>query len=404
ACFDTGGSSDKPEVSFADDVSFEEAYNTIVDDIFYNIDKSISILSSLDYLKEKGSINLTSNNQMYVGDAELSYSMDIENSGDVMDSESSMELSLAINGDYNDGLTESNIDALIDLNMITLGETAYLSLDNMEINSDDSQLGMMIDNMISPFKGQWIQIAGGETLGDVESINISDVYDMFGDIKSLIKEYPILKSVEELGNSSFSVELDSENIQELSTKILSLEVFVLTENDISDATSSLNDIINDIDFKGTLNVGDGYKLEFDTFKIDEIDIEGYLGNDSGELKFLNASLPDESISISYTSEGNKSDINFVYDDGSGEDSFNGNLKTEYSFGDESIESNFDLDFKFSVLGEKGNFSIKFNDLIEGTDSIDVQEPEEFQTIEEIMGGFMGGIPGGGMPMEPTIDF
>lgn len=224
------------------------------------------IKADLEVAEDKGSISGTGNLKF--------------DSSDMNNAKTSLKADLSANGSL------SGQSGKVDLagELRTIGEKIYVLLDDLELDTGDSQTNLMANLIGNLYKSQWIELPkSDDSTFDLETENFKGK-----DVAEIAKKHNIFQVKEDLGGRKYELVLDTEEL-----KAYFQDVAEFNDEEISAADlAAIDKVTDEVDYSLQVEIGKDYSLDWikASLKADDpdknqsidIDLEGNIGENKSD--------------------------------------------------------------------------------------------------------------------------
>lgn len=386
-------------------LSFEGAYEKLVEKTFDNILLSYSKdLFSNKFFETKANIKVGIKHPKWEGSVEASITGKY---GREEDNNPKADLTISAKGSVDSEQMKAKWSGSMELLLKVIWSKTFINLQSLDIKSDNPEMEQTKKQM-EMFMKQWIVSDSSQMdMSEVVTLQKFDFVWFMELFSNLIKENPVIKKVGETTEWEYTVydiKLDGENIYkvfEWIAKSKYAEDMNITLADIqSDKETMLKDIA-DAKYEAKLKVKD----------FSDIILEVSLSEDNvvvDLILWVKASITTLDIKVSedknvmvvnLSKDWNKISFNGEFKDGGEKEVWKSNwsLEIENNGKEKNIQFKLDLETMGAII------NVVVNDLNTEIDSLEIAEPTDAKSIEEIMSASMPTVPEeyeNGMPEVP----
>ncbi len=393
------------EYQVDEDMTFDEVYSNMVKGAFSDMNELVWLIKEWEYIKEYFEMEVDIMSDFVEWKITLNTESKSNNNVDLFDLKSDINIGFDIVWSIQDWMHEAEIDVSWVIDMLVENWKYFASLQEFDIESDDPEVQMiwafsqwLIDN--------WLLISDMEELeGQLDSVewfsmSTSDVYWVVDEFTDLLEKYPFLKEEWAAEDWGFVVWIDDANIKDFFEELLEIEFFQhvigmqgyqMHDNwqELSEIIdmSWISEVLDEIDFQWVLKVEDNTAtLKIQNLIIaDEVDISWQLSSDSWELLLQSLDESDtEYVEISYQQDDSSCEVEVTVYEEEWVNLFDLTWTFDYVIDDDS----YSVDWQFDINVEWFDLSITFDWKTESFEDFEIQLPQDYMTIEEILGGLM----------------
>lgn len=401
-------------------MSFEEAYSQLVGPVWDSFQKSVEKAKQLETTREDFELSASGDVQNFKWNLNLIVSWKFKNSfEDMNEVEWGSDIKLEWNVNFMNPSTQKqqNVWISTDAEVRVVAGKVFALLKELNIDTQDTQIKMLL-SMVSGFKWQWIQLANlSEMSNSNMTMNTKEVYDFMDKLTSLLEENPLFEKTgkkQESGKLIYDVKLSQKNIGVLYESIMTHDFMdnvirnsiktnwedISKEEFIKKGSQALKNALENVDCKWSLIVDSQNNISLEIDKIKVVDQPGQIKltinkqwddvdwnivfSDSSSQQKANLSFDNKQDKFNFVLEVFQSNVNKLFE-------LAGDMKINYL--DNWMDSNINLQLNWSF----GNVNVNMTDKVRGIAGVEVQEPKDYQKIQEIMNWMMWGwarMPGG----------
>lgn len=265
-------------------------------------------LSDKNAEHDQGIASFNGDGEIKVGASSIKMDGDIEVT---YDSSNQEEVKTAIKMDMSgEGSFEgSSGEGAVKGEMITMGEKAYLLLENLEFSSGNAQTDMMANLIGNLYKGQWIALPTTDT-GLLEEGDVWKAENFTGkEVAEIAKKHQIFKLKNEIAPRHYELEIDVPVLKQYLKEVGEVTGNPMTEEELLEVETAINSLEYSMNVKVDNNYditwGQGSATIIDPTTADELMVQGEInidGEDSdGKVMMTVSGEESTSVSMNFNS-------------------------------------------------------------------------------------------------------